>query len=769
MKSENIRTLFNKYYILIFFIIAVFIITVTLFFNYHFYISYLHYLLSFHLSTDKNLFLEKYSKILYVLDNINFIAVRSDPSLLQSVIASAKENLKQDPNFKVKDVFFSFENSRNIVTSNSTISSIENAKKVDFLLDMKNSSDLLFLGPKKDSETGRNIITLLNPIYKDDRLIGVSGIDIYTETFKISKLQSHDPYGFLYIYTDNNKLISSNLKDTSFLKYLLNFKDLSNKDTVLFNGNTYFVDSVNPVGKIVLYILVPFKFTSFMSYTEILIIILVVFLIFVIMYFASKSLTNNIAHPLEKLKNISSSVKDNPSALDPKLLNKKTNIVEIDSLYNAFFSMIEHIRRKNEELEASYEELESVFEDLENAYTDLDDKNKQLLEKQIQIEKEHDELVKAYSEIEISNHSLKRSLKELKILSDISLDLVSYKNIKNLIKLAIEKLNLIFDVPFISVLSYNSKDDTLTVNTSIRSKNFSSNVPKKLKVGMGISGYSAMLKSMVVVSNTETDPRFVGPSLFKSEIAVPIMWEGEILGVLDLESDQYGSFDSKEAQEAVIRVANILGAAMKNSQLVDQLKSNFYETIKALADTIELKDPYTRGHSERVTYYSVKMAKEFGFSEEKVEKIKLAAILHDIGKIGVRGAVLNKPGKLTLEERKEIEKHAILGAKVLNEVAIMKDIAVLIKHHHEHYDGRGYPDGLKGEEIPIESRIISVADAFDAMTSDRPYRKSLGYQKALEILEFEAGKQFDPDIVKAFLKLFEEGKLKIVTNAGFDF
>ncbi len=768
VKTESLRKIFKKYYISVFLIIAVFILIMSTFFNYHFYNSYMNYLINTKITSTSRLFIEKYSKVVYSLDTLNSLVGKVDDITFENFLRSTFQNLQNDPTFNLNDIFFRYESNGKLIASKSDVF-YSSDSQIRSLLRSSKFSGSIFIGPMKDYTTGKRIVTMLDPLYKNGKLFGVSGIDIYTDTFSVSN-ESNNSIGFKYLYMNGDKLISTNIEDMTLLDYISkNRKDIDNENQINVKGNTYFVRENNLVGDVVLYVVAPFKFNLFVDYSEMLIVFLIVLVIFIVIRFSSKNLINSLVQPLETLKNISMSIKKNPTNIDPRVLTKHTGISEIDSLYDAFFSMIGHIKKKNEELEASYEELESVFEDLENAYTDLDDKNKQLIEKQENLEKEHDNLVKAYSELEIVNYNLKKTLKELKILSDISLDLVSYKNIKNLIKLSLEKLNLIFDVPLIALLSYNKENDTLVVNTSIDTRNKLHSIPDKLKVGVGISGYAAMIKKPVVVSNTENDPRFMGIEEFKSEIAVPIIWEGEILGVLDLESKKYGYFDSKDSQDTVKRVANILGAAIKNSQLLRQLKDNFYQTVKALAYTIELKDPYTRGHSERVTYYSVKIAQGLGFPDDFIERIKLAAVLHDIGKIGVRGAVLNKPGKLTLEERKEIEKHTILGAKVLNEVEVMKDIAILVKHHHEHWNGRGYPDGLKGEEIPMESRIISIADAFDAMTSDRPYRKSLGYQKALEIIAFERGKQFDPDIAEAFLKFFENGKLDIAVDSEFDF
>ncbi|WP_198153271.1 HD-GYP domain-containing protein [Thermotalea metallivorans] len=176
----------------------------------------------------------------------------------------------------------------------------------------------------------------------------------------------------------------------------------------------------------------------------------------------------------------------------------------------------------------------------------------------------------------------------------------------------------------------------------------------------------------------------------------------------------------------------------------------YFETIKALANAVEAKDKYTIGHSYRVADYAVGIAEHMGFRQDTIDRIKTAAILHDIGKIGISDSILNKPGKLEDNEYFVIQKHPEIGAKILSEVDFLGDVSKIIKYHHERFDGKGYPEGLQGAEIPIEASILSVADAFDAMTSDRPYRKAMDQSTAMNILLKEAGVQFNPIVVKAF-------------------
>jgi putative nucleotidyltransferase with HDIG domain len=181
------------------------------------------------------------------------------------------------------------------------------------------------------------------------------------------------------------------------------------------------------------------------------------------------------------------------------------------------------------------------------------------------------------------------------------------------------------------------------------------------------------------------------------------------------------------------------------------LKKAHLDSVKVLVEAIDAKDPYTRGHSDRVTRMSLKIAFQFGFAEDRLESLEYGALLHDIGKIGIKDEVLQKPGALNSEEYQYIQEHPLIGVKIIEGLDFFKDKIPMIRHHHEHYDGSGYPDGLLGEAIPLEARIIAVPDAFDAMTSARPHRGMMPLQDVLMELEKCKGTQFDPKILEIFL------------------
>jgi len=195
--------------------------------------------------------------------------------------------------------------------------------------------------------------------------------------------------------------------------------------------------------------------------------------------------------------------------------------------------------------------------------------------------------------------------------------------------------------------------------------------------------------------------------------------------------------------------------ARRSFELYTKMRKVYLDTIRALAAAIDAKDPYTKGHSERVAETSIALAQELNLSDKNIENIEYTALLHDIGKIGIADNILGKNSSLTNKEFDKIKEHTVMGAKIIEPVDFLKNSYKAIYHHHEKYNGKGYPDGIKSEDIPILARIIAVADAYDAMGSDRPYRKKLSHNKILRELKEQSGKQFDPEIVKALISVLD--------------
>lgn len=240
----------------------------------------------------------------------------------------------------------------------------------------------------------------------------------------------------------------------------------------------------------------------------------------------------------------------------------------------------------------------------------------------------------------------------------------------------------------------------------------------------------------------------------KSVMCAPLIAGENVIGALYLDNRLSNvHYDSMDA-ELLTAFANQCAVAIENSFLCDTLQAHYHQTLQTLVNAIEAKDAYTRGHSARVGKYAVGIARAMGFDERRVERLKWAADVHDIGKIGLKEGLINKVGSLTDTEYHTVKEHVETGERILRPIVYLRDVLPFIRGHHERWDGTGYPDGLRGEECPLEGRILALADAFDAMTSQRSYNKPISFDEAVERLRAAAATQFDPDVVEAFQKYY---------------
>jgi len=265
----------------------------------------------------------------------------------------------------------------------------------------------------------------------------------------------------------------------------------------------------------------------------------------------------------------------------------------------------------------------------------------------------------------------------------------------------------------------------------------------------------------------------------RANICVPCYYKRDLLGVLIMGEKLSGEGFDRDEMGFFVTLANDAAMALTNAQLIESLQGKvdeikelynrehriFIHTAIALAAAIDARDPYTHGHTERVTNYCLAIARELdGISEigdydNFLETLHIAALLHDVGKIGIPDHILNKTGKLTSEEYEEVKKHPTIGAMIIRPIKELWSVVNEVRHHQECFDGSGYPDGLKGSSIPFIARIIAVADAFDAITTDRPYRAKKSAEEAIKELKKFSGNQFDPVVVSALILSYEKGNL----------
>ena len=276
--------------------------------------------------------------------------------------------------------------------------------------------------------------------------------------------------------------------------------------------------------------------------------------------------------------------------------------------------------------------------------------------------------------------------------------------------------------------------------------------------GVALSGQRVVLNQGEVAEGSQSDAR-------SASLCLPLVVKERVIGVLNLSEHLGGDFRDDEIELAVTLAAQA-AAAIENAQLYDDLEEQFVHSIRVIANAIDARDPYTRGHSERVALLSRMMGELLGLEESECDRLYNAGLLHDVGKIGIRDDILLKQGKLTDDEFHVMQSHPVKSAEILYPVKQLRGLLPGLRHHHERYSSAGYPDGLHEEDIPLMARIIGVADTYDAMTSSRPYRQALPRRVALEELLKNSGLQFDPRCVTAFMTLVGEVGIGHIDGQG---
>ncbi len=288
----------------------------------------------------------------------------------------------------------------------------------------------------------------------------------------------------------------------------------------------------------------------------------------------------------------------------------------------------------------------------------------------------------------------------------------------------------------------------------------------RLPPGVGIVGSVAKDGKPLIVNDAKSDPRHYRGIDHQTSLqtvsllCVPLINKGRVIGVLEVMNKNDRTPFHNDDLDALASLAIQSAIALENAKLYSDLKQAFTDTVRVIANAVEARDPYTAGHTNRVTEIALEMARELNWSRERIENLEIGALLHDIGKIGIADMILRKPKSLTTNEYSLMQQHPVVGAQMLKGVAVLRPVLPCILFHQERYDGKGYPFGFAGEEIPIEGRLLAVADTFDAMTSNRPYRNALSMENALEEIVNNRGTQFDPEMVDALLGVHRRGRLK---------
>lgn len=358
---------------------------------------------------------------------------------------------------------------------------------------------------------------------------------------------------------------------------------------------------------------------------------------------------------------------------------------------------------------------------------------------------------------------LGRQFNALITVAEIDRAILSALDTEKIVNTVITRMREVFNYDFVSVTLFDSKGEnpakTFTGSSKPDILAFADNMeitPKEMEKFIDN-------KEILSISVKEDLPPHLVPFAkggIKSFVVLPLFLKQNLAGVIAL-----GSLDlSEPIQEDLSQVrqlADQVAVALSNAQLIEDLDSLNWGTLTALARTVDAKSPWTAGHSERVTEMALKIGRVLGLTPDELENLHRGGLLHDIGKIGIPISILDKPGKLIDEEYQSIKEHPDMGARILEPIAAYAQVVPMVLQHHERFDGKGYPGTIAGENLSLGARILAVADVYDALISDRPYRAGMEPGRVIEIIKQEEGSQFDPKVVQGFLEIMkQEGESK---------
>ncbi|BBE30167.1 hypothetical protein OSSY52_03080 [Tepiditoga spiralis] len=595
-----------------------------------------------------------------------------------------------------------------------------------------NSSDVEIIDPYLTLASKELMVSIV----KNVNNLGVVGIGVSLKnfylllktinTFKDTYLILLDEKNRILINTYNNSNI---LKDVSTLSKDLNLK----KESALIDNNEYLVLKKNSQFLNWKYIIFSNKsiiYKKILNFNKNLLIMFTLF--FIISIYYAEITSKSITKPLENLSKKIKLIKNNNFDITFDINSEG----EIGTIERSLGMMTISIKKLLNEVEQKNEKLEKLNQEILNSNEELSDLNTELESMYIKTEELNtifEKLISIISQINSNVHEEEIFSDLLTLAIDIipnadtgSIALLTDKfefvaavghNLKELQKIELKK-------------EYMIKVKDITIIKDVNYKNINI-MPKEV--------FEKFKKATKEISESLISPIYVGET-YIGNLSVDIL-KG---------SNKHFGNDSKRIMKALSTISSSILTVKNYSKIQGKLHS---QIIYSLIKILEIYDPYTKGHSEFVAKYSFEVAKKLNLNMEKCKKIYWAGLLHDIGKIFVPSTILNKTSKLTNEEFEEIKKHPISGYEILKTSEELEEIAKIVLHHHERYDGKGYPYGLLEKDIPIESRIITVVDTWNAMTSNRPYREALNIEYAIKELQKNRGTQFDANLVDVFLDI----------------
>jgi HD-GYP domain-containing protein (c-di-GMP phosphodiesterase class II) len=389
--------------------------------------------------------------------------------------------------------------------------------------------------------------------------------------------------------------------------------------------------------------------------------------------------------------------------------------------------------------------------------------NKRLLAELDRLREDNKQLLREFERDRVRD---KQQMENLRLMFEVAARVASTLDLKQLLPKIMQGATRVLNAEASSLMLVDEETGDLFFEVALGEKGEQVKTIR-LKRGKGIAGWVLQHGKTLLVPDVDQDPRHAKEVpgavgfLVKSILCSPLRQVDKIIGVVQVlnKLGPGGPAFSEEDIPLFEAFADQAATAISQARAHQDLADLFNSTVRAFSATLDARDPYTHGHSERVTDFSVAIAEEIVLSEEDLHDLRLSALLHDVGKVGVPDAILLKSGKLSGEEFELMKQHPVIGYHIVKPVKQLKRSLDGIRYHHERIDGRGYPDGLKGDQIPLQGRIIAVADCFDAMTSTRSYRERFATNLAVDILIETKGTQHDPRLVDAFVAAYEKGKI----------
>lgn len=455
--------------------------------------------------------------------------------------------------------------------------------------------------------------------------------------------------------------------------------------------------------------------------------------------------------------------------------------IEIDSseemaeLAEKFNGMVDHLKSLventilhecelavNREQLAHQGEVQSMNNTLEERLKEIEYLNISLEERIEEIEEANYKIADLASDLESKNTSLEMTVSRLSALNKMGVALNSTLDLESLFETMIRRAMDAVGAEVGYILLYDLAHGTLKVGAAVGLfdlVNRDTRLP--LRPG-GVTYWVIQKRQPLLIEKTENSREFSPVSSLgytrETLICAPLIVKDEIIGTITLANKSDLTTFKEQDLELLSTIGAQASVAIKNVHLYEDQQTTYLNTMQALVSAVEASDPYTRGHSERVTRYAQILGRQLNLTSDSFKRLERASILHDIGKIGIDAAVLHKEGVLSANDVQILQQHPLIGTRILEPISFLAPVRQIIVQHHERYDGMGYPFCVKGDDILLEARIIAVVDTYDAMTSDRPYRKALSHEIAMAEIKKYSGTQFDPYVADAMLTLCNNGQ-----------